>query len=474
MFEILFIIVMMLFLFGITIFVHEWGHFIVAKKCGLKIEAFSIGMGPALWKKEVDGIVYKIGALPMGGYVSLPQLDPAGMEKIQGDNEEEPRDTLPDISPWKKIAVAVAGPLCNIIFALVLAVLISVMPKNEVMEDTGVFIADVEADSKAYAAGLRSGDEILAVNGAEVSNWYETRVESLLSGGAEQIVDLTVANPADGERVLTIPVNHPEKSEQLIDGANEASPCQIFQVVEGSPAEKAGLLADDTIFQINDTLIKGTSHFIEIIQANPDTEVIMHLIRDGGRMELPIIPEYSEEHDQVMIGIQFGGSLGLPWTLQGNPFEQIYSDASSIFRLLKALVTPSESKQAASGLGGPVSIFQMIFISLQMSMLTTLGLIRFININLAVLNLLPLPVLDGGHICFALWEGTTKRKVHPKVVASLVNVFAILLLSAMAILTWRDTDRIWNVSRFFKGDDAEQTTEQPAEIPVDEAAAEQP
>ena len=227
-------------------------------------------------------------------------------------------------------------------------------------------------------------------------------------------------------------------------------------------------MANDTIFQVNSTMVTGTSHFVDIVQANPDTEVAMHLMRNGEKITVQVTPEYSDEHEQVMIGIQFGGSLGLPWTLTGNPLEQIYSDSASIFRLLKALVTPSESKQAASGLGGPVSIFQMIFVSLQIGMLTTLGLVRFININLAILNLLPLPVLDGGHICFALWEGITKRKVHPKLVASLVNVFAILLLSAMAILTWRDSDRIWNISRFFGGDEPKTELVEPQTEPPPE------
>ena len=469
MLEILFIIVMMIFLFGITIFVHEWGHFFVAKKCGLKIEAFSIGMGPALWKKEIDGIVYKIGAFPIGGYVSLPQLDPAGMEKIQGDNDEADRNTLPDVSPWAKIAVAVAGPLCNIIFALLLGLIVAFAPKHEFIEETGVFIAEIEADSKAFEAGMRSGDEITAVNGNTVSSWYETRVECLLGGGKEQAVDLTVSNANDGERNIEVAVNHPDKSDILFDGVFQAAPCQILQVVGGSPAEEAGLLPDDVLIRINDTMIQGTGHFIENVQASKGVEISLLIERAGEQITLPVIPEYSKENDQVMIGIQFGGALSLPWTLKGNPFEQIYSDGSSIFRLLRALVTPSESKQAASGLGGPVAIFTMIFISLQMSMITALGLIRFININLAVLNLLPLPVLDGGHICFSLWEIITKRKVHPNVVAALVNVFAILLISAMLFLSWRDVDRNWNVSRFFKKAPAEQidVPAEPLEAPAE-------
>jgi len=456
MLEILYIIVMMLFLFGITIFVHEWGHFIVAKKCGLVIEAFSIGMGPALWKKEVDGIVYKIGAFPIGGYVALPQLDPIGMEKIQGDNDEGDRTTMPDISPWKKIAVAVAGPFCNIVFALFLAAIVALGPTDKLAEEDGVFIAQVEEDSKAYEVGLRGGDEILAVNGNPVKSWYGTRVECLLGGGKEQEVQLTVKHLDLGERVISVPVNHPDKSEDLINGVSQASPCQVLEVVPDSPAEASGLLADDIIISINNIMIQGNSHFIEVVQANPDAEVPMVVERQGETVKLAVTPKYDTENDMVMIGIHFGGALSLPWTLTGNPIEQITSDASSIFRLLKALTTPSESKQAASGLGGPVAIFTMIWIALKMSLITTIGLIRFININLAVLNLLPLPVLDGGHICFALWEGITRRKVHPHVVATLVNVFAILLISAMLFLSWRDVDRNWNVSRFFKKAPAEQ------------------
>jgi regulator of sigma E protease len=232
-----------------------------------------------------------------------------------------------------------------------------------------------------------------------------------------------------------------------------------MQIVAESPAEKAGLLPDDLITHIDDTIIEGSSHFIDTIQESGETEITLTLERDGRIMQLPVTPEYNEEYDAVMIGIQFAGALSMPWTLSGNPLEQVNNDASSIFRLLKALTTPSESKQAAGGLGGPVAIFTMITIALKMGIINAIALTRFININLAVLNLLPLPVLDGGHICFSLWEGITRRKVHPKVVTTLVNVFAILLISAMLFLSWRDVDRNWGISRFFKKAPDEQVIE---------------
>ncbi|HEY5621976.1 MAG TPA: RIP metalloprotease RseP [Pontiella sp.] len=460
MLEILYIVIMMLFLFGITIFVHEWGHFIVAKKCGLVIEAFSIGMGPALWKKEIDGIVYKIGAFPIGGYVSLPQLDPEGMEKVQGDNNETDRKTLPDVSPWKKIAVAVAGPLCNIIFAIFLALIVSTSDQPESL----ALIGTVQEGSVAYEKGLRPADQIIAVNGNRVKTWYDAQVEALLVGGDFEVT-LTVLSGSQ-TREIQIQANNPEDGDFLLDGISEAIPCVLGRVTPGSPAEAAGIQPDDIVKVFNGTPVIDWNHFTELVQAAPDQTVSMTVLRNDELVDLTVTPKYDEGMDRTLIGVKLGGSMSMPWTLTGNPIEQVKSDASSIFRLLKALTTKGEAKQAAGGLGGPVAIFTMIWFALKMGIINALGLIRFININLAVLNLLPLPVLDGGHICFALWEGITRRKVHPKVVSTLVNIFAILLISAMVVLSWRDADRNWGISRIFDGFKKAPAAEQ-VEIPTE-------
>jgi len=456
MLEIIYIVAMMLFLFGITIFVHEWGHFIVARKCGLVVESFSIGMGPALWKKEKDGIVYKIGAFPIGGYVALPQLDPEGMEKVQGDNTAD-RTTLPDVSPWKKIAVAVAGPLCNIIFALLLAFIVAAADEPESI----ALVGSVEPGSIAEQAGIQPTDQIVAVNGTPIKSWYDAQVETLLGGGEDLVINVTLLSGTE-QRDIKIQANDPKSGGALIDGIVPAIPCILGRVTPGSPAAMAGIQAGDRVVELGGDRVVDWNHFTELVQEYPGKTVDMQVEREEEIVNLKVTPEYNEDMDRALIGVALGGSGAMPWVLSGNPLEQVKSDASSIFRLLKALTTKGEAKQAAGGLGGPVAIFTMIWFALKMGIINALGLIRFININLAVLNLLPLPVLDGGHICFALWEGITKRKVHPKVVASLVNVFAVLLIGAMVFLSWRDADRNWNISRFFKKPAAEQP-EIPAE-----------
>lgn len=435
--SIIYIIVMMLFLFGITIFVHEFGHFIVARWCGLVVETFSIGMGPALWKKTIGGIVYKIGAFPIGGYVALPQLDPEGMEKMQGENEND-RKSLPSVSPWKKIAVSVAGPLSNILFAIPLALIVTTAEQPT----ANTIIGYVATNGTAYAAGIVAGDEILELNGTPVNDWYSILVEDHMAQGS-QTIEMKIRSGETTTKAVSLPAN-----EEI--GISEAIRPLLAQITPNEPAERGGLKTGDLITEINGKPIKWWHELSDEVQKNKDKAVSVKVLRDGNTINLTVTPKYNETYEKVMIGVTPGDQSMIPWSMAGNPIAQIKDDASKIFRLLKALTTKREAKQAAKGLGGPVAIFTMIWFAMKLGLVYAIGLIRFLNVNLAVLNLLPIPVLDGGHICFALWEGITRRKVHPKIVTSLINVFAILLIGAMLILTWRDVDRNWSVSRFFK------------------------
>jgi len=445
MLEIIYIIVMMVLLFGITIFIHEFGHFLVARWCGLVIESFSIGMGPAIWEKKKNGVTYKLSAFPIGGYVALPQLDPEGMKKMQGDNATD-HNPLPDISPWKKIAVAVSGPLGNVLFAILLAWIVFAFAEPE---DHTLLIGSVETNSVAFAANLRPGDQIIAVNGNEVKSWYDATVESLLGQDKDGRISITVLSNGQ-KREIKVKAGNLEESNTLIEGIVPAIPCVLGQVFPGTPAADAGVKPGDIITEFAGHRIFDWNTFTDLVQQYPDQTVTMTVRRGDEFVHLTVTPKYSESAGRTLIGVGLGGSASMPWTLSGTPTEQIKSDASKIFRLLKALTTKGEAKKAAGGLGGPVAIFTMIWFALKLGIINALGLIRFININLAILNLLPLPVLDGGHILFALWEGVTRRKIHPAVVNALVNIFAVLLISAMILLSWRDADRNWNISRIFK------------------------
>ena len=431
-------------LFGITVFVHEFGHFIVARKKGLVVQAFSIGFGKAIWKWEKDGIVYKIGWIPFGGYVALPQLDPEGMDKLQGAEEG---GGFPDASPWKKIAVAFAGPVGNILLAIVLAITIWLIPGDDAGAQIRPLVGTVETNSAAYAVGLRAGDEILSVNGAAVNNWYEFSVETLLQSGDS--VALAIRSGGD-DKELTVPVIEAGGGARLIEGVLPAIPCVFGLVTSDSPASLAGVEVGDEALAFNTLPVLGWEHFTGLVQAmEPGETADLTVARDGEELVLSIAPEYNEEYERMMIGVQLGGGSGMPWMLYRNPVDQLKYDALAIVRVLKALTTPAEAPQAAKGLGGPVAIFSMLMLSIKMGFVNTLGLIRFLNINLAILNLLPIPVLDGGHIVFSLWEGITRRKVHAQAQAILVNICAVLLIGAMLLLTFNDIDRTLHIKKFF-------------------------
>lgn len=425
-----------LFLFGLTVFVHEFGHFIVARKQGLKVLAFSIGFGKPIWKWEKDGVVYKIGWIPFGGYVALPQLDPEGMERIQGG---EPV-ALPPVSPWKKITVAAAGPLGNILFAIILAWIIFLGSDQPILEETAAVIGMVDETSVAYQAGIRPGDTVIAVNGKSVNSWYDFAVESIL-GETERNVELTLLT-SNVTRIVQVEVDDVETTGQIVKGIDQAIPCLLGTVTAGSPADQAGLKANDIILQLEGTPVVGWYHFTELVQSAPLQEISVVVERDGQNIPLFITPAYNEEYERVMIGVGLGG-------FRVRPMDQLKGDASMISRVLKGLVTPRESGKVAKNLQGPVGIFSMLMMAIKAGLWTTLGLIRLININLALLNLMPIPVLDGGHIVFSLWEGITRRKVHAKVQAVLINLCALLLIGAMVLVTFNDLDRRLHIKQFF-------------------------
>jgi regulator of sigma E protease len=345
--------------FSLAIAIHEFGHFIVALKLGLRVERFSIGFGPAIWKKTWRGVEYRVSWIPLGGYVSIPDVDPEGTKAIEGGTETEKKT----ISPWKEIAVAVAGPGMNIVLAVVLAFLLAAIPSVRFGELPAT-ITEAKPGGPAEKAGIRSGDTVLSVDGRPVATWTEMRVEFQIVGGRE--TDVVLRDKDGAERTVKVtPERDPVTGMYFIDAAHIAK-------------------------------------------------------------------------EEVAAG----------WMPHRNPLKQLAWDAGSIFRVLKGLVTPKEVKNTANALGGPQMIAESIYKSVRRDFWDGVGFLRYLNVNLAVLNLLPIPVLDGGLIMFALLALIFRRRVPEKIVSTLSMTFMVLLLGAMAILIFRDAQRSWRIHTY--------------------------
>ncbi|MFH0879459.1 MAG: RIP metalloprotease RseP [Lentisphaerota bacterium] len=435
----IYIVAVVVILFGLTIFVHELGHFLVARWCGMVVDVFSIGFGPALFKKKHQGITYKIGCIPFGGYVALPQMEPGGGGKKDDNGEEEGRESrdLPSIAPWKKILVALAGATGNMILAVIISYIVFWGGKSFAPEEKGCILGFVETNSAAYASGLRMGDDIQALNDKPIASFDDF----ILAGALADQVELTIRSSSGEIRKVQVPTED-FMGNRVITGLIPLNYCYVLKVEPGSSAEAAGLMAGDKIVELAGHRLYSREHLIQLVDEYRDQTISGKIVRKGAILEVSFTPKYNEKVGRALIGVGFNTfDVKRPWA-------QIKSHSMLIFKLLRALVTPKEARNAAGSLGGPLAIFQMFWFYTQAGLLMALWFTGLLNVNLAILNLLPIPVLDGGHIMFSLYEAATRRPVSEKVVGVLVNTFACLLIAVFLLITYRDVARFgWFASK---------------------------
>jgi regulator of sigma E protease len=268
---------------------------------------------------------------------------------------------------------------------------------------------------------------VVALDKIEVASI--SHLEFLSEGRAGTAAVLTVER---GGVLLDVEVKLP------VNGVDPDYPCLIGKVDPKMPAGLAGLKPRDRVVEVDGQKIVTWGQFVRVVRERADHEIALVVEREGQRLEFSLRPEYDREVDRARIGVELGIQDMPPWLRFKHPMKQLTSDAAGIWRVLSGLLNRHEAGNVVKMLGGPVAIFGMLWYSIQVNIFNALAFLRFLNINLAILNLLPIPVLDGGHIVFSLWEGITRRKAHPKLVNVLVNVFAILLICAFVLLTIKD------------------------------------
>jgi regulator of sigma E protease len=428
-----------LFVLGVLIFVHELGHFLAARRHGVRVLTFSLGFGPKILKVTRGDTEYCVSAIPLGGYV-----------KMAGENPEDPRSGQPDEflskTKWQRFQILFAGPAMNILLAVVvLAFVLAQGTQVPIYLDQPPVVGVIEPDSPAAKGGIQPGDLIRAVNRREVETW-EDLLGEVMSSRPGRDLPITVQRADRTLDIVVQPVAEGRHEVGDIGVLPDVGP-RVASLFPGDPAERAGVQAGDVVLSVNGERVVFTQQLSDALRRRAGQPIELLVRREGRELRFDMTPEARDGYP-TWIGISMREATR---PFQPGPLEAIKLSVEQniemsglIFRTLGGLFTGQTSVRQ---LQGPVGIAQLSGESAEAGFIALLSLMAMLSINLGILNLMPVPVLDGGHILIMLLEGIARRDFSMQVKEKMLLAGFVVLMTLMVTVIYNDLTRISWIER---------------------------
>ncbi|MEX0606905.1 MAG: RIP metalloprotease RseP [Halofilum sp. (in: g-proteobacteria)] len=439
---------------GILVTVHEYGHYWVARRCGVRVLRFSVGFGKALWSRTLgqDRTEWVVAALPLGGYVKM-------LDEREGTVDASERHRAFNTQPVsRRAAIVAAGPAVNILLAVVVYGAMFMIG----VQGAVPLVGGAEPESPAAVAGFERGDRIVAVMGKPTPSWSEARLAFLDHGlGGAGTVPVTVEREDGGQVTRRLPVDSVSLRDEAADPVRRLGfeqwlpelPAVVREVVPDSPAAEAGLRAGDRILRADGQSIEGWRQWVEFVSARPGETFPVTVRGESGERQLQVTPEAEDvggqtigrigvyapplpeaERERMLTTVRYG-----PVEAVGQGIGKTWDITTLTVRVLVGLVT---GEAALSNLSGPISIAQYAGQSAQIGLATFLGFIGLISVSIGLLNLLPIPVLDGGHLLYYAIEAVKGSPVSERVQMAGQQVGIALLFAIMGLAIYNDVLRL--------------------------------
>ena len=451
--QVLFSIVMALVTLGILVTIHEYGHYWVARRCGVRVLRFAVGFGrPLAMRVDRHGTEFALCAIPLGGYVKMLDERDEG-QNVTAQNRHESFNAQP---VRNKLAIVSAGPAAN--FLLAILVLFGLFLRGE----TGIapVIEAVEPGSVAHDAGLMQGQEIVAVDGTSTQSVSNVRFALLKRLGDTGTIDISVGSAlSDLQQTYVLPIDRwlggaeapdPIRALGLTLGIPSLQP-SIGSLVEGGPAMRAAFEVGDTIIEADGQAISTWSQWVDLVRASPGRSLVVLVERDGQTIELTVVPRSTGTSDAEI------GSVGMGVVIpdiredrirrQGrNPVEALSAAIQRTFALtvftFESMWKMIQGLISTKNLSGPIAIAQVAASTAESGFTTWLSFLALLSISLGAINLLPIPVLDGGHIVFHSLEGLMGRPVPEQIQMMSYQVGLLAVFTLMVFAIYNDVARL--------------------------------